>query len=824
MGPFLKDIGFSARALRKNLSFTLVAVLTIGLGIGASTAIFSVVNAVLLRPLPYTDAERLVLVWGDLRARDVFDFPFPPADFADLREQGTLFEQLEAVQTFRATVSGDNGQPEQIRVAGVTAGLLPMLGMKTAIGRSFRADDAAPPPPPPPNANPQQPPPQLPQTVILSHGFWQSRYGSDPSVIGRMIDVGNQRAEVIGVLAANAELLFPPGTNIERSPDLWTPIRIDFAGGSRINVFLRVIGKLKPGVTVEAAQAQVERLAADLRREFPIKQTADLHFRVEPMHKDLVADVRSLIVALMGAVLFVLLIACANVANLLLVRSAARERELAVRAALGGSRWRLMAQVLSESLVLGAGGALLGLVLARAGIATLLALAPEGLPRIDAIAIDPLVLGFTIVASFLAAFGFGLVPALRASRTDVADVLREAGRNEGLARGKVLRSAVVIAEVALTFVLLIGSGLMMRSFAALQRVDPGFDPDGVLTFVANARGNGGQRSAFTQQMLTRLKALPGVTAVTAASPLPLDGGLANARWGTQEAAADPAKFQQANVHFVLPGYFDAMRAKLIAGRALDETDNRQDALNVVIDDVLARKAFGSEQVVGRPLLIRVRSNEPETYQIVGVVKQQRHVALSGDEREAVYFAEGLVGPGAAGRWAVRTSGDPMDLANSVRAVVKELDPLVAVAEVQPMRALLDRAMASTRFALILIGVFAAIAGFLAAIGLYGVLSTMVRQRTAEIGVRVAFGATRARVLQMVIGHGLKLSLAGVVGGALAAIGLTRVISALLVGVKPTDPLTFGMTAVAFFAIATVACLLPGLRAARMDPTAALRDQ
>src|SRR5262245_32290244 len=268
MGPFLKDIAFSARALRKNAPFTLVALLTIALGIGASTAIFSVVNAVLLRPLPYSDGERLALVWGDMRARDVFDFPFPPADFADLREQGTLFEQLEAVTTFRATVSGDNGQPEQIKIASVTPNLLPMLGMKTALGRTFRLEDGTPPPPPPQDATAQQqPPPPLPQAVILSDGFWKTRYGSDRSVIGRMIDIGNQRAEVVGVLAPGAELLFPPGTNIERSPDIWTPIRVDFAGGSRINVFLRVIGKLKPGVTVEAAQSQAEGIAASLREQ-----------------------------------------------------------------------------------------------------------------------------------------------------------------------------------------------------------------------------------------------------------------------------------------------------------------------------------------------------------------------------------------------------------------------------------------------------------------------------------------------------------------------------------------------------------------------------
>ena len=351
----------------------------------------------------------------------------------------------------------------------------------------------------------QQPPP--PAGVILSNGFWQRRYGSERNIIGRMIDIGGQRAEVIGVLAPGSELLFPPTTNVERSPNVWLPFRVDFAGGSRINVFLRVIGKLKPGATVAAAQAQVEGLAADLRKQFPIKQTADLHFRVEQMHKDLISDLRTLIVALMAAVLFVLMIACANVANLLLVRSAARERELAVRAALGGSRWRLMAQVLAESLVLGAGGAVLGLLLARVGILSLLALAPEGLPRVNAIAIDPLVLGFTIVVSFAASLGFGLVPALRASRTDVADVLREAGRNAGLARGKMLRSAVVIAEVALSFVLLIGSGLMFRSFLALQRVDPGYDPNGLLTSVV--QGTAGQsrisarRSASGRERLAR---------------------------------------------------------------------------------------------------------------------------------------------------------------------------------------------------------------------------------------------------------------------------------------------------------------------------------
>jgi putative ABC transport system permease protein len=482
-----------------------------------------------------------------------------------------------------------------------------------------------------------------------------------------------------------------------------------------------------------------------------------------------------------------------------------------------------MMLVLAESLVLGAGGALIGLALARLGIAVLIRLRPDGLPRMDSIQLDPLVLGFAALASFLAALAFGLVPALRAARADVADVLREAGRNAGLARGRLLRSGVVIVEVALSFVLLIACGLMLRSFAALQRTDPGFDANGLLTFVANARGNSGQRAAFTQQMKTRLSALPGVTAVTAANPFPLDGGIANARWGTLDAAADPSRFQQANVHYVLPGYFETMRGRLLAGRTHTEADNNPTTLNVVIDDVLARKAFGTEMAVGKTLLIRVRSDEPETYQVIGVVQQQRHTSLSGDEREAIFLADGVGGHGRASVWAIRTTGDPMTLAASVRALVREIDPLVAVSAVQPMTVLLEQAMAATRFALILIGVFAAVAGFLAAIGLYGVLSTMVRQRTSEIGVRVAFGATHGGILKLVIGHGLRLSILGVIAGAVAALWFTRILRSLLVGVQPTDAITFVATALAFFTIAGAACFLPAWRAARMDPVSALRD-
>jgi putative ABC transport system permease protein len=830
MDSLKQDLGYATRTLRKNPGFAITAMLTIALGIGATTAIFSVVNAVLLRPLPYANAERLVLVWGDMRNRGVTDFPFPPGDYPDLKEQGTLFEDFAAVVTARQPLTGDDGEPEQIRGAGATTNIFRLLGARVMLGRDFVEADAAPQENPvqqgaPPAAQQQPPPAPLPGMTILSHEFWQRRYGGDPSIVGKSITIGGNRSEVIGVLEPGVELLFPPGTNIERRPDAWTAMRLDFAGGSRINVFLRVIGRLEPGVTVAQAQAQMDRLAADLRERFPIKNTAGLHIRVEPMQQDLVQDVRPAILALMGAVTFVLLIACANVANLLLVRASRRERELAVRSALGASGSRLVRQMLAESLLIAAGGAALGLFLAWAGIRLLSAIAPATLPRIDGVTIDPVVLGFTALAALLAAAAFGVIPAVRASRPDVMQILRSSGRTGALGAGALLRNSVVTAEVALSFILLIGCGLMLRSFIALQNSNPGFDPDNVLTFTANARGEEAeQRRVFMSQMRERLTALPGVEAVTAANPLPLGDGVANARWGKEDALSDPGKFQQADVHIVLPGYFEAMRTRIIAGRDFTADDNRDSVNRVIVDRLVAAKAFPGESPIGKRLLVRVRTQEPEWYEVIGVVDHQRNVTLAEDSREAMFFADGYFFHGAANRWVVRTSADPSRVAGAVRAEVQRIDALVPVAELQPMSAFVDRAMAPTRFALVLITVFGVIAAALAAIGLYGVLSTAVRQRTAEIGVRMVFGAQKSSIFRLVIGHGLKLTAAGVAVGLLGAFMVTRVMRGMLVGVAPTDPLTFAAMAALFLAIAAVACFLPARRAAGLDPTAALREE
>jgi predicted permease len=827
------DLEYAARTMRKNPAFAATALITIAFGIGVSTAIFSVVNTVLLRPLPYADAERLTLIWGDMRNRNVKDFPFPPGDFADLRKEATMFEGFAGVQTFRQSISGDQvdrAEPEQISAGAVTTNFFSLLGARIALGRDFTEADGFPQPPPPPpgpnNAAPANQPPPPPAIVILSQEFWQRRFGSDPNVIGRSIDLGGGRAQVIGVLAPGFELLFPPDTNIERHPQLWTAMRVDFENGSRINVFLRVIGKLKPGVTLQQAQVQLDGIAAELRQRFPIKQTAGLHFRLEPMYEDLVADVRPAILALMGAVMFVLLIACANVANLLLVRASWREREFAVRAALGGSRWRLVRQMLVESLLLGVGGAILGLLLAKLGIDLLLPVAPENLPRINAITIDWRVLSFTTLAAVTAAIVFGIAPALRASRPNVMEVLRRGGRTAGLGGGRLLRNSVVMVEVALSFVLLIGSGLMMRSFIALLGTDPGYDPNHVLTFfIPNVRAQGQDgRTAFMRNLRERLRALPGVQAVTATNPLPLDGRVVNARWGTEEARSNPGAFQQANVHIVLPGYFETMHTRLIEGRTFTEADNTPDAKAIVVDQRLAAKAFPNQSAVGKRLLSRVRTDEPELYEIIGVVAHQRHNSLAADGREAIFFTDGYMGSGAANRWVIRTDGDPTTLAAAVRTEVSRLNPLVAVAEVQPMLAFVERARAQTRFALVLIGVFAGIAVILAAVGLYGVLSTVVRQRTAEIGVRMALGATPSAIFRSMVGQGLRLSGVGIGLGLVAAFALTRVMTSMLVGVTPTDPLTFVTIAVFFFGIAAVASWLPARRAAGLDPTIALRDE
>jgi predicted permease len=824
-----KDLSFAIRTLRRSPVFTLAAALTIALGIGASTAIFSVTNAVLLRPLPYRDPERLVVMYMDLRARNSLGMPMSNENYVDIRDGSRgSFEDMAAFRTGRAVTPAKDGTPEQSRFAVVTVNFFRLMGATVALGRDFEDADGRPQPPP---QNPQaggapaaQGPPPLPVVAILSHEYWQRRYGGDPKVIGQRID-GGPRPEIVGVLAPGFELLFPPGTNVEQRPDFWIANRLTYNPANRHQFGLRPVGRLKPGAMLARAQEEVEAVAARVRDENPVSKGSGFYARLEPMHGTLVEQVRPAILALMGAVIFLLLIACANVANLLLVRASLREPELAVRAALGAGRWRVVRQMLAEAFVLTALGAIAGVALAWVGIRQLIAIAPANLPRLETIRIDPAVLVFTAGVALVCAFVFGMVPAWSAFRMDLMNALGGGSRTAGLrGRGRLFRNAIVVLQVALCFVLLVGSGLMFRSFLELQRIDPGFNPRRLLTFqlLGGRPGPPEHRAARGRQLEARLRAIPGVESVTASFPFPLGGDFSTIRWGLEEALADNSKFQAVDWQIVRPGYFEAMGTPLLFGRTFTDADSDPKRNLVVVDQALAAKAFPNQPAVGKRILIRIRTPEPEWVEIIGVVGHQRVTSLAEAGREQLYFAEGFVGFGA-NRWAVRTSGDPSQIARQVREAVAGVDPQFLITEMQPMDALIFKAQASTRFTLMLIGVFAIIAALLVSVGLYGVLSTVVRQRTAEIGVRMALGASPTTILRFVVGHGLRLSAAGIVLGFLAALALTRGMRTMLVGVRPTDPVTFAAMGVVFFLIAAVSSWLPARRAAGLDPTAALRE-
>jgi predicted permease len=823
--PF-HDLRYAVRMLRSSPVFALTAALTIGLGIGAATAIFSVANAVLLHPLPYRQPGRLVLALSDMTRRGVKDWPFSAADYFDFRNgtRGTL-EDAAAVFTFQQVMPRNDGMPEETHFAVVTSNFFRLMGARILAGRNFQDADGLP-QPPPTAGTPSAPP--VPPVAILSYAYWKRRYGGDPSIFGKVFTKPNP-VIAVGVLAPGFELLFPPNLNVAEQPEVWICGHFSYDVAHRNNVSLRVVGRMKPGVTLPQAQTEADRVSAEVRKNFVIANTSGQQFRLEPMQSYLSAEVRPALLALIGAAGFLLLIACSNVANLLLVRAGLRERELAVRAALGGSRWRLVRQLFAEALLLAFTGACLGLLLANAGIGELRAIAPASLPRLAQIRIDPVVLAFTGFAALCSAALFGLVPAMRAARPDIAQVLRAAGRSAGLGSAGALRNLVVVAEVALAFVLLAGSGLMFRSLLKLRRVDPGFDAQGLLTFqLLVGRGAGPQpqaRAAFVREIEERLRTLPGVQSVTASTVLPFSGPANNnaIRWGLAPALADPTRYQAADAQAVLPGYFETMHMRLLAGRTFTDADNAPERNGVVADEFLAAKAFPHQSAVGQRILTRLRGVDPEWVEVLGVVAHQHQSSLAEPGREQIYFMDGYLSHGAVSRWILRTRDDPAAYTPRVREALASAtgDRGLVLTDVQPMTARVERAQAPTRFALLLIGVFAVVSALLAAVGLYGVLATLVRQRTAEIGVRMALGAGPARIFGMMIGQGLRLSLAGIALGFAAALVLTRVIASLLVGVKPTDPATFAAIA---GGIATLACWLPARRAAALDPTDALRQE
>jgi len=809
----VQDLRHAGRALRKYRVFAAAVVVTVALGIGASTAMFSVADAVLLRPLPYPDADRLVLASRDMPRRNIRDYPMSTADYLDVhRELSSAFEDSAAAEasTQDAVLVRSDGTPEPARIESVTPNLLRLLGGTVILGRDFEDGDGA---------------PDARGAAILSYEFWERHYHLDPSVLGRAIP--GQDAVITGVLAPGFELLLPPSFNLARSPDVWIASRIDTANAVRTVGHLRAIGRLKPGVRLADAQSRADAVAAEFERKFPVKQASGVAIRLEPMQHYLVAEVRPPILTLLGAALFLLLIACANGANLMLVRSSLRDREFAVRASLGGSRLRILRQTVTEGAVLSMLGTLLGAVFAFMGIHELRVLAPHNpglaaLPRLNLVAINARSLGFAAGVGAVTALLFGLVPAFRIHRRNLAHVLHTGGRAPDSASGVRFRNAVVTAEIALSFVMLVASGLLFRSFLALQRIDPGYDPRGILTFrLTGFQGRPDDRAAFVREVQQRVAALPGVHSVTAARSLPLNGVFYALRWGGEAALADPRK--SADFQVVLPGYFETLRTPVLAGRTFTEEDNAPGKNVAIIDEDLANKAFPNQSAVGKRILVSVRAPNPEWVRIIGVVAHQRDTSLAETGHEQIYLTSGFLGNQLLEQWAVQTEGNSIRYSDAIRAEVRKLSRNLLVSEMQPMETFVVRAQSSTRFSLLLLAVFGAVAVVLAGVGLYGVLSTVVQQRTAEIGIRMALGAEPGGIFQLVVGQGLLLSAAGIGLGVAAALALTPLLGSMLVQVKATDPTTFAAVAAFFLILASFASWLPALRAARVHPCDALRE-
>ncbi len=849
-----KDVVIAARILLKRPGYTLTAVATIALGIGASGAIFSVTNAVLLRPLPYRDSGQLVIGGMELRKRNVRDLPFSNADYIDLRE-GTkaYFSDMAGVFTGRMIAPREDGTPEQINFGVVTTNFFDLLGSRVAYGRDFAAEDGTPQPQPAANATGSAPAP-LPRIAILSYEYFRRRFGANPAVVGHTMTVPGQPGPlVVGVLAPGFRLYFPPSANVEAAPDIYFANRLNYDAANRNNFSILPVGRLKDGATLQQAQGVADGIAAQARASFPLDQTAGYYIDLAAMRQHLVAEVRPAILALMGSVIFLLLIACANVGNLLLVRASLRQQEFSVRAALGANRWRLVSPILVEAFLLSAMGTIAGVALAWAGVRELQFLAPANLPRLSDVHIDYAVLGFSALAGLVSAAIFGIVPALQASRPALMNVLRGVSRTSGMGSGAFLRNAVVIAEVALSFVLLIGCGLMFRSFLKLQQIDPGFDSHNLLTFqIQGVRLNEdtpAKRDAVIREITSRLQGISGVRDVTASFPFPLTGQFSPIRWGTLDAARDPNRFQATDFQFVLPHYFETLRTPLLAGRTFTDEDNTpqtpaqangngqavvagqangnaQPGRNfVIVDEALAAKAFPGQSAIGKHILIRVRTPQAEPVEIIGVVGHQRVTSLAEVGREQIYFTDAFVGSGVVQSWALRTGSDAATYENQVRETIKALDPQLLITKMETAESVVYESQAGTRFSLVLISVFAMIAALLAGVGLYGVISTSVRQRTSEIGVRMAMGAERGDILRLVVLQGMRLSVVGIALGFIGSLLLGRVLTALLVGgVKATDATTFAGMTVGFLAVSAFACWLPARRASVLDPVKALREQ
>jgi putative ABC transport system permease protein len=804
------------RQLRRAPGFSLSVVLTLALAIGANTAVFSVVRAVLLEPLPYRDPERLLIIWSNLDRAGYMRGPLSGPELLDLRREASLLDGIASIWATTAQLSGDS-DPEQVRIGQVTANFFAVLGIDLRQGRAFleREEGAGAAP-----------------VVILSEGLWRRRFGADPGMVGKAIRMDGTAVTVVGIAPAELRLWFPRDASVPTDLQAFVPFPTELASDPRPLYYLRTLARLAPGAPLEAARSQVAELGRRLEARHTDYAASGRSLFAEPLHADATREVRPALLALAGAVGMVLLLACLNVANLMLGRDLARQGQLALRAALGASRWQLVRQALIETLLLASLGVLLGVGVAAASLRALLALRPPGLSRFDSVGLDLPVLLFAVVAGLLGAVVVALVGLAGAFRVNLADALRRIGRGGDASRRRV-RRLVVASEVALGTVLLVGAGLLVRSVLELQRVEPGFHPEGVLTLrlsLPQARYPDREAvAAFARRLEERLRALPGVEAVGSMSALPYDS---QPNWSTpylhDGLAQDARGAREADARAVGPGFLGAAGAQLLAGREFTEADDARSAPVVIVDDLLARRAWPGKEAVGQRLQVeflnaRTGEFEPTWARVVGVIRHVRHRSLSDVVREQVYVPQ-RQSPRQPWAYLLRAGGDPASLAASVRHEVAALDPELPVYDVRLLTAYLGEAIAPARFTMRLATAFAALALGVAAIGVYGVVSYSVLRRRREIAVRMALGAEAGAVLRGILGEGLSLTAIGLcigVGGAAAASGLAR---SVLYGVGPFDPRTYGLVGLLLAATALAASIVPGLRASRISPIQLLNSE
>ena len=808
MTTLLSDIRFGLRMLLKSPMMTFIALLALTLGIGANTAIFSVVNAVLLRTFPYNDAEKIVLVWEKREGGRTDQNVINIGNFSDWKGQNQVFSDMAAFFDRTVNLTSD-GEPEEVPGQLATTNLFSVLGTQAVLGRTFVAEDGS---------------EGQPRVALISYGLWQRRFGGDTNIIGREIILNERPNTVIGVLPANFGWHIKRGTQATKPADIWMPWQFSNEVLQRRGRFASAVARLKPGITMDQARSEMNTIAVRLSQQYPDFNTK-WGVNVVPLRTQVTGEIKRPLLILLGAVGFVLLIACANVANLLLARASSRRKEIAVRAGLGASRWRIARQLLTESVMLSIVGATLGVFAAWWGTKALVALSPPGLIDLKSVSVSLPVLTFTLGLSVITGIVFGFVPALAAMRFDLHSSLKEGGKNIGGGAGSNrVRNAFVVTQVALALVLLVGAGLLVKSFSRLQSVDPGFNPNNLLTMrvslPVSRYETDPQLIGFFQQASERMKAIPGVESVGAINTAPFTGLYSGTLVEVDGQKLPPDQELSTGVCVTDGNYFQTMQIPLKLGRLYTQQEVTEMRHVVVVNETFVKKILGGQNPLGRRLTIYMKDENVPT-EIIGVVADHKHVGLDIDVEPMSYWPHAeLVYPGMT--LMLRTRGDASAVAPAARNVIRALDPQQPIGEVSTMETLLSTSVARTRFSATLLTVFSIVALVMAAVGIYGVMSYSVLQRTHEIGVRMALGAQRFDVLRLVVKQGVLLGVIGVVLGLAASFALTRLISTLLFEVTATDSATFAAVSVGLFLVTLLACYVPARRATRVDPLKALR--